>query len=142
MATLALLSPLIQACERVAGNATDLAGPDADLVTLDRRMTITRLGQGVDASRRLAPEAIERTCAALREYRGAIDAGRTIAGLQVDVLELPGRTPLILIEVPAFHPEQHSAPADDTGHPVTLEALHRRRSFQSHLHGHWRDGRQ
>lgn len=52
----------------------EIAGPDAELLTLDRRMTITRLGQGVDASRRLAPEAIERTCAALREYRNAIDA--------------------------------------------------------------------
>ena len=37
-------------------------------------MRITRLGQGVDASRRLAPEAIERTLAVLREYREAIDA--------------------------------------------------------------------
>jgi exopolyphosphatase/guanosine-5'-triphosphate,3'-diphosphate pyrophosphatase len=46
---------------------------DGPLVTLDRRMTITRLGQGVDATHRLAPEAIERTLAALREYRGAID---------------------------------------------------------------------
>jgi exopolyphosphatase/guanosine-5'-triphosphate,3'-diphosphate pyrophosphatase len=46
---------------------------DGPLTTLDRRMTITRLGQGVDASRQLAPEAIERTLAALREYRGAID---------------------------------------------------------------------
>ncbi len=44
-----------------------------DLVTVDRRMTITRLGQGVDATRRLAPEAIERTLAALREYRGVLD---------------------------------------------------------------------
>lgn len=40
---------------------------------LDRRMTITRLGQGVDASGRLAPEAIERTLAVLREYRQVID---------------------------------------------------------------------
>ena len=48
--------------------------PDGPLRTLDRRMTITRLGQGVDATRRLAPEAIERTVAALREYRDAIDA--------------------------------------------------------------------
>jgi exopolyphosphatase/guanosine-5'-triphosphate,3'-diphosphate pyrophosphatase len=47
---------------------------DGPLVTLDRRMTITRLGQGVDASRRLAPEAITRTVAALAEYRDLIDA--------------------------------------------------------------------
>ena len=36
-------------------------------------MRITRLGQGVDATRRSQPEAIERTVAVLREYRGAID---------------------------------------------------------------------
>jgi exopolyphosphatase/guanosine-5'-triphosphate,3'-diphosphate pyrophosphatase len=52
----------------------ELDRPDAELVTLDRRMTITRLGQGVDASRRLAPAAIERTADALRSYREAIDA--------------------------------------------------------------------
>ena len=52
----------------------ELDRPDGDLVTLDRRMTITRLGQGVDASRALAPEAITRTVDALRPYRGAIDA--------------------------------------------------------------------
>jgi exopolyphosphatase/guanosine-5'-triphosphate,3'-diphosphate pyrophosphatase len=46
---------------------------DGPLTSLDRRMTITRLGQGVDANRKLAPEAIERTLAALREYRGVID---------------------------------------------------------------------
>ena len=52
----------------------ELDRPDGDLVTLDRRMTITRLGQGVDASRALAPEAITRTVDALRTYRSAIDA--------------------------------------------------------------------
>ncbi|MDQ1397697.1 MAG: exopolyphosphatase / guanosine-5-triphosphate,3-diphosphate pyrophosphatase [Acidimicrobiaceae bacterium] len=39
----------------------------------DRLMRITRLGQGVDASGRLAPEAIERTVAVLREYREVMD---------------------------------------------------------------------
>jgi exopolyphosphatase/guanosine-5'-triphosphate,3'-diphosphate pyrophosphatase len=52
----------------------DLPHATAPLVTLDRRMIITRLGQGVDAERRLAPEAIERTLAALREFRDAMDA--------------------------------------------------------------------
>ena len=52
----------------------ELDDPHGELVTRDRRMTITRLGQGVDATRRLAPEAIERTVAALRDYRQAIDA--------------------------------------------------------------------
>jgi exopolyphosphatase/guanosine-5'-triphosphate,3'-diphosphate pyrophosphatase len=45
---------------------------DGSIRTLDRRMHITRLGRGVDASRRLAPEAIERTLTVLREYRQAI----------------------------------------------------------------------
>ena len=36
-------------------------------------MRITRLGQGVDESRRLNPDAISRTLDVLREYRGALD---------------------------------------------------------------------
>ena len=43
-----------------------------DLVDLDRRMTIVRLGQGVDRTGRLAPEALERTFAACREYAAII----------------------------------------------------------------------
>jgi exopolyphosphatase/guanosine-5'-triphosphate,3'-diphosphate pyrophosphatase len=41
---------------------------------LDRQNTITRLGQGVDASGRLDPEAIERTLAALRTYQRSLEA--------------------------------------------------------------------
>ena len=37
-------------------------------------MRITRLGEGVDATRRLRPEAMERTFAALREFRSIMDA--------------------------------------------------------------------
>jgi exopolyphosphatase / guanosine-5'-triphosphate,3'-diphosphate pyrophosphatase len=53
----------------------DVDGPtrDAKLVTVERRTKITRLGQGVDRDRSLHPDAIERTLAALREYRGVID---------------------------------------------------------------------
>ena len=40
---------------------------------IERRMVITRLGQGVDATGRLDPEAIERTIDVLREYQGLID---------------------------------------------------------------------
>src|SRR5881397_2663596 len=36
-------------------------------------MRITRLGQGVDATGRLAPDAIHRTVAVLREYREVMD---------------------------------------------------------------------
>jgi len=45
---------------------------DAKIVPLDRRMRITRLGQGVDRSRALAPEAIARTTAVLREYHDVL----------------------------------------------------------------------
>ena len=48
-------------------------GRDAKLRTLDRRMRITRLGQGVDRARFLAPEAVARTVDVLREYRAALD---------------------------------------------------------------------
>jgi len=48
-----------------------IAGPGGE--ALDRRMTITRLGQGVDRTKTLAPEAIERTVAVLRQYRAAMD---------------------------------------------------------------------
>ncbi|MER5181749.1 Ppx/GppA phosphatase family protein [Streptomyces sp. NPDC002896] len=47
---------------------------DGELVELDRRMKIVRLGQGVDRTGRLAPEALERTFAACREYAEAIRA--------------------------------------------------------------------
>jgi exopolyphosphatase/guanosine-5'-triphosphate,3'-diphosphate pyrophosphatase len=41
--------------------------------TIDRRMVITRLGKGVDATGRLDPDAIARTLAVLRDYRRAMD---------------------------------------------------------------------
>jgi exopolyphosphatase / guanosine-5'-triphosphate,3'-diphosphate pyrophosphatase len=41
--------------------------------TVERLMRITRLGQGVDATGRLAPEAMERTTAVLTEYREVMD---------------------------------------------------------------------
>ncbi|MEV6115775.1 Ppx/GppA phosphatase family protein [Streptomyces sp. NPDC052109] len=46
----------------------DVHPQTGELVDLDRRMTIVRLGQGVDRTGRLAPEALERTFAACREY--------------------------------------------------------------------------
>ncbi|MEV5238840.1 Ppx/GppA phosphatase family protein [Streptomyces cinnamoneus] len=58
-------------------NSIRLLIADADpatgeLTELDRRMTIVRLGQGVDRTGRLAPEALERTFAACREYATVI----------------------------------------------------------------------
>jgi exopolyphosphatase/guanosine-5'-triphosphate,3'-diphosphate pyrophosphatase len=40
---------------------------------LDRRVVITRLGQGVDAAGRLADDAVQRTLACLRDFRAAMD---------------------------------------------------------------------
>lgn len=47
-----------------------IAGPDGD--PLIRLMRITRLGQGVDHSGRLAGDAIQRTLAVLREFAGVM----------------------------------------------------------------------
>ncbi|EST26524.1 Ppx/GppA phosphatase family protein [Streptomyces roseochromogenus] len=46
----------------------DVHPETGELVDLDRRMTIVRLGQDVDRTGRLAPEALERTFAACRAY--------------------------------------------------------------------------
>ncbi len=45
---------------------------DGTLREVDRRMLIVRLGQGVDATGRFAPEALRRTFAACDEYAAAI----------------------------------------------------------------------
>jgi exopolyphosphatase/guanosine-5'-triphosphate,3'-diphosphate pyrophosphatase len=54
-------------------NSTRLlvAGPKG--ATLDRLMRITRLGEGVDRTGRLSPEAIRRTVEVLDEYRDVLD---------------------------------------------------------------------
>jgi exopolyphosphatase/guanosine-5'-triphosphate,3'-diphosphate pyrophosphatase len=54
-------------------NSTRLLVADEPGQPLDRLMRITRLGQGVDATGRLAPEAVARTIGVLREYRQVID---------------------------------------------------------------------
>jgi exopolyphosphatase/guanosine-5'-triphosphate,3'-diphosphate pyrophosphatase len=61
----------------IGTNTTRLlvAERDADgaLVELERRTIITRLGQGVDASGRLADEAMDRVAEAIASYREVID---------------------------------------------------------------------
>ncbi|MET9434804.1 Ppx/GppA phosphatase family protein [Streptomyces sp. NPDC006551] len=51
----------------------DVHPETGELIELDRRMTIVRLGQGVDKTGRLAPEALERTFAACRAYAAVIE---------------------------------------------------------------------
>jgi exopolyphosphatase/guanosine-5'-triphosphate,3'-diphosphate pyrophosphatase len=49
------------------------------LTDIDRRLEIVRLGQGVDATGRLAPDALERTLGALRGYASIISASQVAA---------------------------------------------------------------
>src|SRR5579875_3078126 len=63
-------------------NSTRLLVADEDGRSLTRRMTITRLGAGVDRTRRLAGDAVGRTLAVLREYRGIMD------DLEVDAVRM------------------------------------------------------
>jgi exopolyphosphatase/guanosine-5'-triphosphate,3'-diphosphate pyrophosphatase len=58
---------------------------------LDRRSEVTRLGQGVDASGRLAEEAMERVFATLGAYRDAMDAAAVPADARVAVLTSAAR---------------------------------------------------
>jgi exopolyphosphatase/guanosine-5'-triphosphate,3'-diphosphate pyrophosphatase len=62
----------------IGTNSTRLLIADVDPATgtvteLDRRTTVTRLGQGVDRTAALAPEAMERVFAALEGYRQAME---------------------------------------------------------------------
>jgi exopolyphosphatase/guanosine-5'-triphosphate,3'-diphosphate pyrophosphatase len=65
-------------------NSLRLLIADADpaartLTDTDRRMEIVRLGQGVDATGRLAPGALARTLTVLRTYGAAIEAAGATA---------------------------------------------------------------
>lgn len=51
----------------------DLDPATGTAVDVLRRMEIVRLGEGVDRTGRLAPAALERTYAALRSYRSAVE---------------------------------------------------------------------
>lgn len=61
----------------------DVDPTDATVDELVRRSTVTRLGEKVDASGSLSPQAIDRTCAALTGYRKLIDANDCEANLAV-----------------------------------------------------------
>jgi exopolyphosphatase/guanosine-5'-triphosphate,3'-diphosphate pyrophosphatase len=60
----------------IGTNSTRLLVADveaAQIAEVDRRTTVTRLGEGVDATGRLSDAAIERVSGALAAYREAID---------------------------------------------------------------------
>ena len=48
------------------------AGPEGRLVEFDRRLQLTRLGQGVDATGRFAPDALQRTLDAVASFAEVI----------------------------------------------------------------------
>jgi exopolyphosphatase / guanosine-5'-triphosphate,3'-diphosphate pyrophosphatase len=57
----------------------DVDPASRQLTDVERRMEIVRLGQGVDATGRLAPDALARTFAMLEQYARAIDASGATA---------------------------------------------------------------
>ncbi|MDR1834112.1 MAG: Ppx/GppA family phosphatase [Propionibacteriaceae bacterium] len=60
-----------------------LARKEGKLTELDRRLVITRLGQGTDYTGELAPEALQRTFAALDDYAAQIEEA---GGAQIRVV--------------------------------------------------------
>jgi exopolyphosphatase/guanosine-5'-triphosphate,3'-diphosphate pyrophosphatase len=72
----------------IGTNSTRLLIADVDptgaaVNELVRRSTVTRLGDGVDASGSLSPEAVDRTCTTLAEYRKLIDENDCASNLAV-----------------------------------------------------------
>ena len=67
----------------IGTNSTNLLVRDESGSVLERHVTITRLGKGVDSTRRLAPDAIDRTSETLRHYaellaRHGVDISRDL----------------------------------------------------------------
>lgn len=56
----------------IGTNSTNLLVRDTNGDEVERIVNVTRLGRGVDANRRLAPESIDRTCAVLRDYANVL----------------------------------------------------------------------
>ena len=58
----------------IGTNSTNLLIIDHNGITLERQVNVTRLGQGVDKTRTLSPDAIDRTIECLAKYRELLDA--------------------------------------------------------------------
>jgi len=71
----------------IGTNSTRLSVADVELggavEELYRESRVTRLGAGVDTGGELSPEAVERTCAVLSDYRALIDRYECEANLAV-----------------------------------------------------------
>ena len=91
-------------------NSTRLIVMDVDGKVLERQMRITRLGEQVDAARRLSRAAIDRTATVLREFRGAMDRygvtrARVVATSAVRDAENADEFMTIAEEITGVHPE-------------------------------------
>jgi len=77
-ARLCSFAPVRIAVADIGTNSTRLLvadiAPDGQLSQLERHTQVTHLGEGLDRSGRLAPEAMERVYAALAHYREIADA--------------------------------------------------------------------
>ena len=81
---------------------------DDILPTLQEYIAIPCVSKTFDADWR-AHGHLDRAIELIRSWCST----RAVAGLSVEVHELPGLTPVILVDVPAFLPERLAAPADD-----------------------------
>ena len=101
------------------------------LTDVTRRMEIVRLGQGVDRTGRLAPEALARTMAVLREYAGII-AGSGARAVRMaatsatrdaaNAAEFTGRVTEVLGVVPEVLTGEEEAVLSFTGATAELAA--------------------
>jgi exopolyphosphatase / guanosine-5'-triphosphate,3'-diphosphate pyrophosphatase len=81
-------APVLVAVVDIGTNSTRLLIADVDalsgrVIELDRRTTVTRLGQGVDQTGELAEEAMARVLATLDEYQTVIEGCQVEAAIAV-----------------------------------------------------------
>ncbi len=101
-------------------------GADGAVVAVDEHATITRLGEGVDRTRSLAPEAIARTEACLDRYAGIVQrhgAGR-VAVVGTSAMRDAGGGQAIVDHVRArFGVEARTISGDEEAHLTFAGAL-------------------
>jgi exopolyphosphatase / guanosine-5'-triphosphate,3'-diphosphate pyrophosphatase len=109
-----------------------VADVDTELTDVTRRMEIVRLGQGVDQTGRLAPEALARTAGVLRDYADVIAATRADAVRMVatsatrdasNAAEFTGQVTEILGVVPEVLTGSEEAMLSFTGATAELAGL-------------------
>jgi exopolyphosphatase/guanosine-5'-triphosphate,3'-diphosphate pyrophosphatase len=113
----------------VAPAAGDRDGRARVVDEIDRRTVVTRLGQGVDATGRLAGEAVDRVAAVLAEYRAAIDdlaAERTVAVLTSAVRDAANGPDFLRRVRDEFGLDAHTIPGDEEARLTFLGATSER----------------